>query len=254
VIAMPRSARTQSETNIYHVMLRGISQVQLFYEDADRVAFMDRLQRFKDECGFTLYAYCLMGNHVHLLIKEDEQDLSLIMKKISLSYSCWFNAKYDRNGYLFQGRYKREGVASNEYLLEVVRYIHNNPVKVGESVSSWTSYDDYTKAPRIADTDFILGLFDDDLAQARQQFAEFINAQPDTEEAALLRWEAVKTKDADAIALIKDVAQVSACTDVATAEKDERNRVLALLKKRGLSIRQLARLTGLSRGIVQRAS
>jgi REP element-mobilizing transposase RayT len=253
VIAMPRSAREQSETNIYHVMLRGISQAQLFYDDTDRIAFMDRLQRFKDECGFTLYAYCLMGNHVHLLIKEGQTELSLIMKKIAISYSCWFNAKYDRSGSLFQGRYRRESITNDEYLLEVVSYIHNNPVKVGEAVSSWTSYNDYTKAPRIVDTDFILGIFDDDPARARQRFTEFINAQSSTEKTALSQWEETKTRDADAIALIKNLAQVSVCIDVAAMEKDERNRVLALLKKRGLSIRQLARLIGSSRGIVQRA-
>jgi REP element-mobilizing transposase RayT len=63
-------------------MLRGINQTQLFYDDEDRIAFMDRLKRYRDECGFSLYAYCLMGNHVHILLNENEWELSLIIKCI----------------------------------------------------------------------------------------------------------------------------------------------------------------------------
>jgi REP element-mobilizing transposase RayT len=103
---MPRIARTKSESGIYHVMLRGINQTQLFYDDDDRKAFIEVLERYRHECRFKLYAYSLMGNHVHLLLKEEGTGLADIIKRIALSYSARFNRKYERNGYLFQGRYK----------------------------------------------------------------------------------------------------------------------------------------------------
>ena len=113
---MPRSARTKSETGIYHVMLRGIHQTQLFYDDDDRQQLLRRIERYKSECGFFLYAYCLMANHVHLLIQEQEVQLCQIIKRLAISYAHFFNAKYDRSGYLFQGRFKSEAVESESYL------------------------------------------------------------------------------------------------------------------------------------------
>jgi REP element-mobilizing transposase RayT len=234
-------------------MLRGISQTQLFYDDEDRLAFMDRVRRYKDECGFTLYAYCLMGNHVHLLIEEGETDLSTVIKRLALSYSHRFNAKYDRSGYLFQGRYRREAVASNEYLLVVVRYIHNNPVKIGEPRTLWTSYGEYMAEPNFVDTGLVLGLFDDEPEAARRQFAEFSELEPEPSETVFDESGPTRIKDADAVELIKEVANVPSCQDLIDAEKDERNRVLALLKKKGLSVRQIARLTGINRSIVLKA-
>lgn len=249
---MPRSARVKSETGIYHVMLRGINQTQLFYDDEDRIAFMDRLKRYRDECGFSLYAYCLMGNHVHILLNENEWELSLIIKRIALSYSFWFNSKYDRNGYLFQGRYKREAVTSDKYLLTVVRYIHNNPVQVGEPITLWTSHDEYMNSPRIVDTSLVMGMFDDDPARARKQFSDFSGSAPEAAEAVLGEQSPAKLKDAQAIQLIEQIANVTSCQDLINAEKDERNRVLTLLKENGLSVRQIARLTGINRNIIQR--
>ena len=81
---MPRQARRKSESGLHHVMVRGINQTQLFYDDEDRRAFMERLRRYKRECGFLLHAWCLMGNHVHLLVEEGRIDLSSMMKKILL--------------------------------------------------------------------------------------------------------------------------------------------------------------------------
>ena len=83
---MPRQARRKSESGLHHVMVRGINQTQRFYDDEDRRAFMERLRRYKLECGFMLHAWCLMGNHVHLLVEEGRIDLSSMMKKILLSH------------------------------------------------------------------------------------------------------------------------------------------------------------------------
>ena len=98
---MPRSARKQSKTGVYHIIIRGINKQDIFYDDEDKSVYLDRLSRYKNECLFELYAYCLMSNHVHLLVKETDKSISMIMKKIGTSYVYWYNNKYNRIGHLF---------------------------------------------------------------------------------------------------------------------------------------------------------
>jgi REP element-mobilizing transposase RayT len=250
---MPRHTRTQSATGIYHVMLRGINQTQLFFEDEDRLEFLARLERFKDAHGYSLYAYCLMGNHVHLLIKEGGGALAQSIKSLAQSYSHWFNAKYDRSGYLFQGRYKSEPVEDDAYLLTVLRYIHNNPVKVGDTVTTWTSYEEYTKAPRLVDTGLTLAILDPNQAKALKLFKQLIAEQEPQGAEVLGQDQHKRLRDAEAIEIIKDIGSVKHPSGLQDMDKTERDRVLALLKKEGLSIRQISRLTEINRGIVLKA-
>jgi len=253
---MPRSARAKSETGIYHVMLRGIDRSQLFYEDEDYQAFRIRLLRFRQKFNYTLYAYCLISNHVHLLIKEGDRGLSEEIRSLASSYAYWFNGKYDRRGYVFEGRYKSEAVETDAYLLQVFRYILNNPVKAGLPISHWTSYDDYfakdQSGEMITDIRFILTMFSSDPHRAKELLEEFL--VDDSEETQdFLDEERYRPKDPEAIRIIRQIAQVSSCLDIACMEKDERDRALALLKAEGLTVRQLARLTGINRGVVQKA-
>ena len=254
VVDMPRGPRAQSESSIYHVMVRGINQVQLFYEEEDREAFLARLSRFKKECDFGLLAWCLMGNHVHLLIEEHEAPLATIIKKLLLSYSHWYNTKYDRKGYLYQDRFLSKPVFDDRQLLGAVRYIHRNPLEVGNGVDYWTSYRDYlgTDGPGITDTNFVLRMLASDEASARQAFAELVLGlvEPYTYS---LGSERGKLLDKQAIQLIEKVAGVSSCGEVCELDEARRDEVLAELRRQGLTIRQLARLTGLNRGVVARA-
>ena len=253
---MARQARALSEAGLYHVMMRGFNQTQLFYDSDDRQAFLDRLARFKEECHLEIYAYCLMGNHVHLLIRETDIKLSLYMTKLAVSYAGFFNVKYDRRGALFEDRFKSEPVEDEAYLLTVFRYIHQNPLKVGETLDTWTSYSDYLTQPsatnRITDSRFVLGIFSDDDSKARVLLKEFLS-EVATEETALEGTARVKTSDAQAIEVIKRAGKVAACSALAQVEKPARDSILSCLKKEGLSVRQIARLTGINRGIVQRA-
>jgi REP element-mobilizing transposase RayT len=249
---MPRLARKHSESGIYHVMLRGIDQGQLFYDDKDRSAFMERLEKSKESYGFCLCAYCLMANHVHLLIREGEFGLPLSMKSVATSYARYFNARYDRTGYLFQGRYKSEPVETDAYLLELARYIHNNPVKVGEPIGSWTSYDEYADTARIIDSQVLLSLFGDDDVKARQLFLEFLVEPTDGAYVPPLGETLGRIRDAEAIEIIRRDGGVSSPLGIKGMEKDERDRVLTRLRGEGISIRQLSRLTGISKGVIQR--
>ena len=105
---MPRQERKKSKTGIYHVMLRGINQQTIFEDEEDNQRFLQTLKDYQEKSGYIIYAYCLMGNHIHLLMKEGEEDIGLAFKRIGVSYVYWYNWKYERRGHLFQGRFKSE--------------------------------------------------------------------------------------------------------------------------------------------------
>ena len=146
---MPRKARKKSNLCINHVILRGVNQQIIFEDEYDYQQFIDILRYYKDEkkCSFNLYAYCLMDNHVHLLLEYTTVSLDEIMKRIEIKFVRWYNKRYRRIGHLFQERYKSEPVEDMEYLKIVFRYIHQNPLNAGiEKVPGaypWSSYHDY---------------------------------------------------------------------------------------------------------------
>ena len=102
---MPRTARIKSPTKLYHVTARGSNKQILFNEQADFKVFMEILKKNMIECGFELYAYCLMDNHYHLVIRDNKDQIDVIFKKINTAYAYYFNTKYERTGHLFQDRF-----------------------------------------------------------------------------------------------------------------------------------------------------
>ena len=250
VMKMPRQAREKSQTGVYHVMVRGINRQDIFQDEEDKKVYLERLTRYKKECGFEIYAYCLMNNHVHLVIKEGKDTLPEVMKKIGASYVYWYNWKYDRVGHLFQDRYKSEVVENDAYLLTVVRYVHQNPVKVGRSIDEWTSYKDYLDSSNLTDVTFIIDMFGKN-ESAKQSFIEFVNER--NEDACLEIDTQKRLTDEDAKAIIKEVGRVSNCQELQCLEKLIRDEMLKNLKDNGLSIRQIERLTGINRGAILNA-
>ena len=128
---MPRKARLHAESGIYHVMLRGINGQQIFEDEEDNQSFLQNLREYKPICGYKLFAYCLMGNHIHLLIQEGKESLGQVFKRIGVKYVYWYNMKYQRDGHLFQDRFKSEVVEDSAYFSTVIRYIHQNPIQAG---------------------------------------------------------------------------------------------------------------------------
>ena len=248
---MPRQAREKSNTGVYHIMIRGINRQDIFQDDEDRSVYLDRLARYKNERGFEIYAFCLMDNHVHMLIKDSREDVSAAMKKIEASYAYWYNWKYNRTGHLFQDRFKSEPVENDEYLLTAARYIHQNPVKVGLGISHWTSYNDYINGKGFSDTKFILSLFSYDITEAKKAFIKYMNESNQDE--CLELNEQKRLSDADAKNMILEAGRVSNCQALQDFERINLDAVLRKLKEDGLSIRQLERLTGLNRGIILKA-
>jgi REP element-mobilizing transposase RayT len=140
---MARRPRIQFEGAFYHIIVRGNQRQDIFDDEGDRRRYLERLRVYKDKCGFLLYAYVLMSNHVHLLIETPADPISRIMQMINFTYTQYFNRKYGKVGYLFQGRYKFFLCDKDGYLLSLVRYIHHNPVRAGLAKDS----SDRTDAP-----------------------------------------------------------------------------------------------------------
>ena len=247
---MPREARQESESGYYHVILRGIGKQILFEESADFVRFLGTLQRYRREMGFGLTAYCLMENHVHLLIEDRKRQLSLIMKRTAGSYAYYYNHKYERTGHLFQDRYKSEAVEDDAQLLCVIRYIHRNPEKAGISKAQeyeWSSCAAYLGSAQNIDNQVALELFG-----GREGFTRFMAEE--AEEAVQLEPE-TKPIIGDLVAkeIIRKELGKESGTWLQQSSKQERDQYLHRLKAHGLSIRQLERLTGINRGVIQRA-
>jgi putative transposase len=128
---MSRQARQLSESGIYHVMLRGVNREIIFLEDADRERFLFALSAARDASGCRVLAYCLMENHVHLVLRSVAEPIGDTVRRIGVRYAGWFNRKYDRVGHLFQDRFKSVPVDDDAHLVTLLRYVWNNPVEAG---------------------------------------------------------------------------------------------------------------------------
>ncbi|MDY6787618.1 MAG: transposase [candidate division WOR-3 bacterium] len=123
--------RIEKEGYYYHVMARGQRKNPLFFSDKDKYVFLQYLKEELEETDIELYAYCLMRNHFHLLIRRGKDDISKFMHHLNLRYAIYLNNKYNLVGHVFQGRYKSFIILSIRYLHTIKNYIHQNPVKAG---------------------------------------------------------------------------------------------------------------------------
>ena len=128
---MPRTARVKSPSQIYHVMLRGIDKRNIFLDKYDYYKFLHCIYKAREKKIFHIYAYCLMTNHVHILLKCESEEIGEVIRRITSRYVPYHNKKYGRRGHLFENRFKSEPIGDDRYFLTVLRYIHQNPIKAG---------------------------------------------------------------------------------------------------------------------------
>lgn len=250
---MPRKARERSITGIYHIMMRGINRQNIFEDEEDCERFIQALKQYKEKCGYKIYAYCLMGNHLHILMKVGNEPLEQIMRRICGSYVYWYNWKYGRIGNLFQDRFKSEPVENDIYFLTVMRYIHQNPIKAGISAKvedyKWSSYSEYISKPKVADIIFALNLFNSDSQKAIDQFIRHHSVS--NKDSCLDIEGRNRLTDTGARKIINQEFKMKSPTDLQEIDPATRNFILKQLKqKHGLSTRQLGRLTGISRRVI----
>ena len=248
---MPRIPRQKSESGIYHIMLRGINQQVIFEDEEDYYKFVETLENYKAVSGYKIFAYCLMSNHIHILIKVEKEELDLIMKRIAGRYVYWYNWKYYRKGHLFQDRFRSEPIEDNSYFLTVLRYIHQNPVKAGivKSIDDYrfSSYNDYIEEDSsVVDYNFALSLMN------KEEFIIFNNEQS-SDVCLDINPTEFRINDSDARNIIKKVSKCENATEFQSLSQDKRYKYIRKLKEKGLSIRQISRLTGISFAIVRKA-
>ena len=245
---MPRQARQRSESGYLHLIVRGIGRQAIFEEREDYAFYLSILRRFSAETEIAVCAYCLMENHVHLLVYDAQNRASVMMKKLGVSYSHYFNQKYARSGHLFQDRYLSETVEDEAYLLTVFRYILNNPRKAGICSAEdyeWSSYRLYSAPATFVDT----RPFQELLGEGAR-YAAFIAADNDDK---CLDCDLLPRGDVWARKVIQDCLNAQNGTALQDFDRQARDAALRQLKEKGLTVRQIERLTGISRNIVQRA-
>jgi len=144
---MARTRRIHYPGLIYHVINRGNNRQMIFFEDADYQLYLNLLYRYKKKYQFKLFCYCLMANHIHLLIKVGEKgNISQIMQAITNAHTRHYHFKYHTSGHVWQGRFKSPIIGDDQYLLTVMQYIEQNPIRAGmvrqSSDYRWSSYHD----------------------------------------------------------------------------------------------------------------
>ena len=245
---MARQARQKSESGIYHVMMRGINKQAIFHDEEDYVRFIKVIKKAKQASQFELYAYCLMPNHIHMLIRETEEPLSKIIKRIGCSYVYWYNIKYTRVGHLFQDRYRSEPVETDEYFLAAVRYIHQNPVKaeIVQQCSNYkySSFNKYLTSDDLINKDYTFSIISENLFKTfhqqdeKKEFIDITDVQK-------------RVSDEMALKIYNELTNYCEQNAFKKIDKSERNKMISQMKKRGLTGRQIIEITGLSRSLIE---
>lgn len=243
---MSRQARTTGE--YMHIIVRGNGKQILFEGSSDREKYLYFLQKYAAETGISILAYCLMENHVHLLIRDTDGNTSVFMKKMGVSYAQYYNSEYGHTGHLFQDRYKSEMITDDAYLLSVFRYILKNPEKAGICRAEdyhWSSYRDYGKEGCITDTGILKEMIGEE-----EKFHSFLQQQDERE---YMEAETRRRDDAWTLAELQKTLRIKSGTELQQYDRAQRDNALAVLKEKGLTVRQLERLTGINRGVIQKA-
>ena len=227
---MPRKPREECESQIYHVVQRGVGQQILFEDDEDRCFFLELVTKHlgAGENGSVL-AWCLMSNHTHLLIHLTLPELSKAMKAIGVSYARYFNDRYGRSGHLFQDRFASEAVKDDVQFMVTVRYIHANPAKAG--ISAMDAFGDL---------------------DAFRRFHEADTPLPDCLDIEERR-PRPKLTESEALEVASDIIGSGRIESLKAEDRRERNHALRELKAAGLSVRQMMRITGIPIGVISRA-
>ena len=244
---MPRGPRIWSESGYMHIYTRGNGKQILFEQREDYLFYLHLLKRYSSETKVTVCAFCLMENHTHMLVCDREQNISLMMEKIGTTYSGYFNRKYERTGHLFDGRYKSIPIESEDYMLTVFRYILNNPQKANICTAAeypWSSYDRYGFSNSFVDTSVF-----QDLLGSREEYEAYIAAKYED----YPELEGGIRDDEWAKKVIRENLHIESGTALQSYDMKSRNEALALLKRKGLSLRQIERLTGIPRRTIKNA-
>ena len=181
---MPRKPRIEYPGAFYHVITRGNQKQRIFKDRADFQKYLLTLTVYKNRTGCRIFAYILMNNHVHLLIESGDVPLSKVMQGVNQTYTMYYNHRYRTVGHLFQGRYKAIVCDKEAYLLGLLKYIHQNPLraKIAERLDQypWSSHRAYTGKNNplgLVDADLVLRMFSESKARSRSKYRAFMSEE-----------------------------------------------------------------------------
>lgn len=240
--------RETSPLGIYHIVSVGVAKQTIFADADDNATFVEKI---KGGClePCEVLAWCLMGNHFHLLIEGDIEEISQKMRSLLCSYVRIFNNKHGRTGSLFEGRYFSEPIKDEQQLHNAVRYIHQNPEKAGLAkfdCYQWSSYQEYMKSKVGGTQAQIL-----DALGGRQGFARFHRST----ESQLFIDEQLHSRisDTEALLIFKECLGEDPLSDLKLKDTKLRAKVFQHLSKKGLSAKQIQRVSGMTLSTVKHA-
>ncbi len=180
---MPRQARLDAPGTLHHIIIRGIERRRIVDDRNDRKNFMDRLERVVHETKTSVYAWALMTNHAHFLLRSGQEGIAKLMRQFLTGYAISYNQRHRRHGHLFQNRYKSIVCDENTYFTELVRYIHLNPLRAGV-VKTLTELDRYRYSGHSVlmgkvknkwqERDYVLNWFGNKEAEAKRTYREYV--------------------------------------------------------------------------------
>ena len=249
---MPRQARQLADSGIYHVMLRGVNRDALFLEADDYLCFVRALGRVRADSGCVVLAYCLMTNHVHLVLRTTQEPIGAVIKRLGVRYSGWFNRKYGRVGHLFQDRFGSRAVEDDSYFVTLLRYVWNNPVEAGlverpeqflwssrRLLGHQSSIADEAELRRLLPPGSLEGLLNGG-GPVPQDVSKWLDRPT--------RCTDVQVKD-----LVRRACGAASVGDFTDLAESTKLRVIRELRMRSVSYAQIAKATGISTSGVRRA-
>ncbi len=252
---MPRKPRSKSPTGYFHVTLRGNGGQLLFDDDEDRIALLQILDAILPKHDIELIAWCLMGNHIHLLINDPDDHKSEAMHAIAVSFAGRYNARTGHIGHVFQERFWDSPVKSEDYLLEAIRYIHMNPQKAGLAAYDeylWSSHREYLVGAR--HRPHVTGSVVDTLFLTPRTYLQLMESAPTLPYRPSATAKVTEEDLSEfGAAIVQDVAGC-APTELKSVSKALRNEAILALRKEGLTIKQVQLLTGLGIWIIKNAA
>lgn len=254
---MARKARIYSQSGCYHIVIKGVGNQILFEDDNDCRKFLFYLKKFKKQMDVKIIGFCLMENHVHLILKTEGKLVSRFMQKLEISYAYYFNVKYQREGPVFNGRFKSEPIEDDIYMLTAFRYVVRNPEKAGIckfSEYTWSSFPEFYatnasgKIVSVTDIDIISSFFGNE-----SNFIRFLNNTSDKDHFIDLKKKLFfHMDDETAKEFVHTKLNLKTAVLIKGFERKKRNNFIEKMRMAGMSIRQIERLSGVGRGIIQR--
>lgn len=245
---MSRTGRIYSESGYYHVISRGTNKQVIFHRDIDNYTYLKYLKKYSIKYKIEIIAYCLMKNHIHILLHDENQNISKLIHDVHTSYSVYHNCAYNKTGHVFECRFKAQAIEKESYLLNAFRYILQNPKKAGIcniEEYKWSSYNTYNNNRSQISLDVIKTYL-----PTFSVYKEFL-ASPEID--YYFEFDKISKDEEWAKFLIKKNFDVKNCTELKNFDEVTKVNAIKKLKEKGLSINLISNLTGISRWTVSTA-